>query len=371
MIEFFVFLNTLLMNQTPLISRFWIISILLICLSCGKKETSRNELFSEKKFNYSDFENKKELSSEIYRWDSILSPYGIMVKGDKLIVSSLRTNYGLFQIEKKSMKIERKFGKIGFGPDEIPDVWQLDPGLNENSIWVFSFGGKEFVRFPLYEDTTSYLKKIKLKDQTIQTLSMNWIGSNRWVGYQNLGDSRFRIYDTLQTEISSLGPWSPEKPLSQETTFVLSQLNQGPVSLSPNKEILVLAQVNTDSFEIINLENNELRKIIGPLDQNLEYTIEYDGNNAFPYIDPSMRNGYNQIQITDKFIYLVFIGKSEDEINQTGSISNDIFVFDHEGNPKIHYMLDRSIRSIAVDEDARKIYAVSFEENPGVAVFNY
>jgi hypothetical protein len=200
---------------------------------------------------------------------------------------------------------------------------------------------------------------------------MNWIDPNKWIGYQNLGDSRFRVYDTLQNEISSFGSWSEKKTLTKEATFILSQLNQGAISLSPNKRILVLAQVNTDSFEIINLETGELKKIIGPLNQNLEYTIEKDGINSFPDIDPNMRNGYNQIQITDNYIYLVFIGKSEEEINQTGSISNDIFVFDHEGNPIIHYTLDRSIRSITVDEEARKIYAVSFEENPGVAVFDF
>lgn len=344
---------------------------LLFCFSCSKKESTRNRQFLEKKFDYSGFETKEELKSQIYRWDSILSPNGILLKGNKIIVSSLMSDYGLYQIDKKSMHIERKFGKIGFGPDEIPDVWQLDPGLDDTSIWVYSFGGKEFVRFPLNDDTTSYLKKIKLNDQTIQSLSMNWMDRNKWIGYQNLGNSRFRVYDTLQNEISSFGPWSETKTLSRETTFILSQLNQGAVSLSPDKSILVLAQVKTDSFEIINLETGEIKKVIGPLNQDLEYTIETDGSYSFPYVDQKMRKGYNQLQISDNYIYLVFIGKTEEELNQTGSISNDIFVFDHEGNPKKHYKLDRSIRSVTVDEEARKIYAISFEENSGVAVFDY
>jgi hypothetical protein len=116
--------------------------ILLVFLSCSGKKSNENSLFSEKRFEYSDFDNIIKLNSVIYRWDSILSPNDILIKGNKLIVSSLTSSYGLYIIDKKTMKLKQAFGKIGFGPDEIPDVWQLDPRLDDNSIWVYSFGGK-------------------------------------------------------------------------------------------------------------------------------------------------------------------------------------------------------------------------------------
>jgi len=52
-------------------------------------------------------------------------------------------------------------------------------------------------------------------------------------------------------------------------------------------------------------------------------------------------------------------------------MSNEIFELDYEGNPKAYYILDMEIQTIAVDEENRKIYAVTFDEDPDIAIFEY
>lgn len=356
-------------NIKPLIILYWI----TICLSCNSKESEIISNFEEFRFNLADFKKTIPLKSKVFRFDSILSPHQLLIKNNKLIVSSLTSNNGLFILDRKLMKLERTFGKIGFGPDEIPDVWQLDPGMDSDSFWVYSFNGKEFVKFSILPENNDYLKKLKLRDESIQSLTMNWVKEDEWIGYQNLGDSRFVIFDSEYKKLKSIGNWSNDKEniVSVEGSFILSQLNQGTVSLSPNKKVLVQAQVMTDSFEIINLETGKITKISGPIKQELDYTIELDGNSPFPLVNPDMKAGYNHLFITENNIYLVFVGRNEKEIMNTGIISKDIFVFDHSGTPLIHYQLDKSIKSISIDERSKKIYAITFEKEPGIAVFEF
>jgi hypothetical protein len=62
---------------------------------------------------------------------------------------------------------------------------------------------------------------------------------------------------------------------------------------------------------------------------------------------------------------------SEEEIATTGLMSADIFLFYFDGEPVAHFMLDRSIKSISVNSIDRKIYTITYDEDPGIAVFEF
>jgi hypothetical protein len=74
--------------------------------------------------------------------------------------------------------------------------------------------------------------------------------------------------------------------------------------------------------------------------------------------------GFSDLQITDKYIYTVFHGRTFREIGkniQEGKEKEDggrfIYVFDLEGKPVVKYTLDRAVYGICVNEEANTIIA--------------
>lgn len=349
--------------------------LLVILFSCSKeKSLMTNELSQEvMKFELEDFPISKELNSIKYNYQEILNPHGILLKPGKLIVSSLSSSNSLFIIDEKSMELERSTGKSGVGPDEIADAWMMDSGLNDSTFWVYSFSVKEFSEFSLVGDSQAPLNKIRQRGDFYQSLTMNWLNKDQIISYQNVGAARFSVFTPSGDRLKNYGFWAGanDTTISKKASFILSSINQGSVFLSPSKKYLILAQVFTDSFELLDLDLNQVKKVEGPIQQQLEYTIEYDGKSEFPYVNPNLKNGYNNVTATNSGVFLVYLGLSDEEIEKGGSMSTDIFWFDFDGAPVAHYLLDRSIKSIAVNSDTRKIYAITYDEEPGIAVFDY
>jgi len=256
----------------------------------------------------------------------------------------------------------------------VSDVWQLDKGFDDQTVWTFSFTNKEFSEFSISSGDQNPLRKIKITEAGYQSLSANWINENAWIGYQNIGASRFAVFDTLMQKKKSVGLWpssSNGDPLPDNKTFILSRLNQGYTALSPDRKTLIHSNIKTDAFEIIDLNSGKITKVIGPIMQELEYTLSGSGASLGVIVDENMKNGYNHTSITKEKIFLCFLGNSYQERREKGIMSENIFVFDFKGVPLINYKLDRSIKALSVNENERKIYALTYEEEPGLAIFHY
>ncbi|MHA7131126.1 BF3164 family lipoprotein [Algoriphagus namhaensis] len=347
--------------------------VVLCTYSCNPAD-SNNALYREVGFDWEDFKKQESLRSEVIIFDEILKPHQIMDHGEYLIVSSLISEWGLFVIQKSSMKVVKKMAKIGDGPDEVSDVWQLDKGLDDQTIWTFSFTDRELSEFSISNFDQRPLRKIKITEAGYQSLSANWINENAWIGYQNIGPFRFTVFDTLVQKKNSVGPWptsSRGDPLPDNKTFIFSRLNQGYTALSQDRKTLIHSNIKTDAFEIIDLNSGKILKVIGPIKQELQYTLTGSGASLGVIVDESMKNGYNHASITDDKIFLCFLGNTYQERRETGTMSKNIFVFDFNGEPLLNYELDRSIKALAVNKNERKIYALTYEEEPGLAIFNY
>jgi hypothetical protein len=347
--------------------------ILLVLSSCGNETQDQYRGYREVNFDFGDFSETKELKSKKYLFKEILVPHHVLVKSGKLIVSNLSSSDQLFVIDAASMELEFSKGRNGQGPDEIFEPWRMDKGLNDSTFWVYSISGKEFSEFSLKDDSYKPKRKIKQSGDFHQSLSMNWLGKDQIIAYQNVGPSRFSVFDPSGLRIRNHGYWntSGDSSISENASFILSTINQGSIGVSSDAKYVVLAQVSTDSFEIIDLSTEEITKVIGPIKQELKYSIEFDGRQNFPYVNPDMKNGYNQVFVGKDGIFLVYMGRSDEEISKSGIMSKDVFVFDFNGVPLVHYKLDRSIKALAVDADSRRIYGVTFEKEPGIAVFEY
>lgn len=110
----------------------------------------------------------------------------------------------------------------------------------------------------------------------------------------------------------------------------------------------------------------------GPVGDVLDYKVESAGGQVAAFVNPETVRGYIDVFLGKESIFLVFNGKTDIQMRQPGDeISRTIFQFDFEGNPLANFKLDVPIKAITVSEKDRKIYALTQDREPGIAVFNY
>jgi hypothetical protein len=111
--------------------------------------------------------------------------------------------------------------------------------------------------------------------------------------------------------------------------------------------------------------------LLGPKNYDIEYEVESQGNELVAFVSEETIKGYSDIFVGNKSIFLVYIGKTSMQRKVSGINSDTIFQFDLEGNPIARFSTDFSISAITVVEKDRKIYAVTNDKDPGIAVFEY
>ncbi len=336
--------------------------------SCSQKNNSENSFQS---FSLKSFPVTKSIDSKKYVFEKILTPHMLTIKNGKIIVGSISGENLVHIIDQVTMRYLAGKGNQGEGPDELQNAWEFDQGFSNNSIWVYSNTGKSLNEFDLSDTSTSAISNIRQKGDWIQGMSMNWLGKNQIISYMNFSNSKFVVFDSMGIEISQVGPWTTITTITDENKFVLSDLNQGSKSINSAKLKMVLAKVKYDEFEIFDLDNQSVKVIKGPITEELKYEIQADGNVNVANEDENSVYGYNNSYMTENYIFLVFIGKTRKQLRELKETSRDIFQFDLDGKPIAHFRTNVAIRSIAVDEKEKKIYAITEDREPGIAVFTY
>lgn len=351
------------------------IAIILLFMACAEK----NEHPYEKSFTLDSFPVQKKLESRKYNFDEILTATLITIKNDKLIISeNYRGGSGpdrklLHIIQKDSMKYLNSKGKQGYGPGEIISIRSFDHGWNDSTIWAYDLNEKKFHEYSLDDTVTTSIQTFKQNEQSFFAISWNWLTPDTFVGRMMNDSHAFAVFDTANVLQRKLAPWFEEKEVDEYQGYILGDIRQGQTAYNREKNLLVHAQINSDIVEIIPVDSSsEKITVSGPISEPLKYEIRGSGRNIGA--DISMENtwAYTNVFLGKESIFLVYLGYPRAEsIGKNAKMSNEIFELDYDGNPIAYYQLDRQIYSIAVDDKERKIFAVTFDENPGIAVFEY
>jgi hypothetical protein len=343
-----------------------IIYCILFAFSCSSEKVSKT---GEIRFSYDSFPKVQELLGQKYIYDSILNVRKILLKGEDLIISNLGgTSKQLHILDRHSLKYKKGVGIIGDGPGEIRSgVWELDAGLDKNSFWAYDLNGKSFYEFSTM-DTSSLAKRwIRQNEALFLGYSMHWKSPNEIISYVIRDSYKFGIFDTLGNRKGSLELWKNNEEVGEETGYLLSNLYQGPIEYNPINNILIHAAGQFEYFQIMSLNSGKSISLLGPKN----YDIESQGNELVAFVSEETIKGYSDIFVGNKSIFLVYIGKTSMQRKVSGINSDTIFQFDLEGNPIARFSTDFSISAITVSEKDRKIYAVTNDKDPGIAVFEY
>ena len=131
--------------------------------------------------------------------------------------------------------------------------------------------------------------------------------------------------------------------------------------------IFVFAYKLSPRIEVFNIHDNTWITLVSPRDFKINYsaTANEDGHKSFRHTKETLAS-YLDIVVTDKYIYTLFC--EQKYIKKTMSNTNNIYVFDFDGNPVKKYVTDKPISFLEVKNDSI-IYGLTYDIFPDIVKF--
>lgn len=325
----------------------------------------------------SDKKLEKEItqleSKKIY-FEELKMPRKVRFKRGKLVVSEnsrISPDLPLIHvIDANDMTYMFSQGKNGFGPGEISDATDFDLGSNDSTFWVYSAIEKRISEFSLFEQSELAKYQIKQPVNFFKAYSCLFLTDSTFLGM--FVDSPYRLvefglYNEFEKGYGSLENFTDRTDLDN---FNLSQINSGWFNSNSDKTVFAIASIFYDKIDVFNARTKEFKVIYGPDPEVFEFELYQEASGASVIWSIDAPYQYRDIEITKDRIYALYGGISEPEINKTSEVARTLRVYDFNGNLLEQYQLDRSLNSIALDIENNKIYGITTDSDPGIAVFS-
>ena len=303
-----------------------------------------------------------ELQGRVVPLDSVFFryPYRLEVRGDRVVIEDLHgSDYYYHLFTYPDFRHLHSFGQRGEGPEEMQTV--DDFCWNGQTLWALDNIKSELVRWELNESRGKMLRteRIKLDKATFRALDIVPFQDNSFLIPNYSGDSRFCQVDRNGELLKKWGEIPTErKDDLQKYPYAFGYGWRSFIDYSPKTGTLVAATQFGEVMEIWNVKKNTHKVIKGKLDEpQFEILPEYAVPAGFV--------GHNDIQVTDRAIYVIYRGISiKDDMlaHQKGKPlpkgGKTVRVFSLEGEPLKEYKLDHSVCGIWVMEDEGRMWAL-------------
>jgi hypothetical protein len=350
-----------------IISPFAFILTVSLSFSCMEKLKSQFD-FSANGLILYDLAGKKVYLPEL------INPMHINQKGDHLIVMEIYRipDYKplVHLINKNDLSYFSAKGITGFGPNEISNAELFESGFNENTFWIYSSRSKRMAEFSLMDTTKLSINEFRQPEEMYMIYNMYFTKDTTILGIASSYPNKLVELNREGHRLNGYGTWEKVPNRSDLDDFNLGELNKGWFRVNQNKTIFVKASIYRDRLEIFNYENKEFIIVDGPRLELPKFDISGSGSNSALIFNPEEAYGHRDIDFGKDLIYDLYGGFNEMEIRQNNVIAKTIFVLTQKGEMVAKLNLDQSVRSITVDESLGKIYGITTDEEPGIAVFD-
>ena len=304
----------------------------------------------------------EELQGRVIPLDSVFFryPYRLEAYGDRVVIEDLHAPeyyYHLFTYP--DFRYLHSFGKRGQGPEEMQTV--DDFRWNGQTLWALDNIKSELVRWELNDSRDKMIRteRIKLDKDVPPALEIVPFQNRSFLIPDYSGNSRFCQVDRTGKLIKKWGEIPTDRKSDlQKYPYAFGYGWRSFVDYSPKNGTLAAVTQFGEVLEVWNVKKNTHKVIKGKLGEP-EFEILPE------YALPSGVRGTNDIQVTDRAIYVLFRGVSMKEemlAYQKGTPlptgGKTIRVFSLDGKPLKQYKLDHSVCGIWVDEQAGKMWAL-------------
>lgn len=315
-----------------------------------------------------------EISSEKTYFPELIIPYKIEKKAGFLIVierSRIPQDKPLIHlIDKSSLKYIRAKGVMGHGPNEITDGHLFDTGFSDSTFWVNSIMSKRMSEFSLYDRSKLSINEFRQPESMYLAFNMQKFTDSTYLCVMANDPNRLVEFDDNGNRLGGYGKWEPLPQRSDLSDFLLMSYNKGWFKGDHESNIFVKASIYRDRLEIFDGTTKAYTIVEGPRLKLPPVQISGSGLGAALVFSPDQKYGHRDIAFGEKYIYNLYGGISESEFRKTDQLAKTIFVLTKKGEVKFRLDLDRSVESIVVDEALGKIYGITTDEQPGIAVFD-
>ena len=243
--------------------------------------------------------------------------------------------------------------------NSLDSLWALDANKMEITRWKISSTNGSAER----------VEEIKLDKKLVRSLDFHTMKSGFLVP-DYMGEHRFWEVDGNGKAIQNHGTIPSESAEEETSRPALAQAWRPFMDYNPDNGILAMVTQLGETLEIYNLKDSTHKVLYGPNGEP-EFKTARDGSGV-----PDGIMGFNDIKVTDKYIYAVFQGmKLKDELAayKQGKELEDggrfIYVFDLKGNPVQKYTLDHAIHGIDVNEETNTIIATEVKSDDPIIEF--
>ena len=314
------------------------------------------------------------LISEKKYLPEVLSPKNIESKGKFLIVIENRSipldKPIIHIIETETLNYVMSKGVNGLGPNEITDAHLFDPGFSDSTFWVNSTMSKRMAEFSLYD--TTQLSQYEYRQPEIMYAAYNtlMLTDSTFLSIVASDSNRFVEYGMNGKRIAGYGTWNPIPDRPGLTDYMISEVNTGWFKVDRDANLFIKASLYRDRIEIFDYKSKEFIFVDGPRLGYPDFDVVGSGANVAVIVKPEVKYGHRDIAFGEKHIYDLYGGYNYEEYVKTTKVAETIYILTKKGKMVAKLNLDRSLISFTVDEELGKIYGITTDEDPGIAVFD-
>lgn len=336
-----------------------IVIINIVFWSCSKVK-------SEKEITYDTFPKEISLKSHLIQTKPVLPMVGGMILLENVLITMDLMADPFFQVfemtDNGDLKYIDGFVYHGKGPNEEIAIDPYFQALNGNQFIYQTVNNSKIVEYNIDENKLNVVNEIKLPKE-LSGLSHIFKLGDKICGTDimsstNLEFTEFHLSTKKFNEFGSKHPGVGQKIPDIKKNSILGKI----MTVRPDGKYFASAYAN---FPILRIYDNNgiLRKDIR-LRNNQEFPFALlEGLNKEEM--GKVTQNYRKIKSTNNYIYALYVGKTIEELsidmNSTGldDFSNEIHVWDWEGNRVAKVLLDRKIFSFVVTPNDDFILASS------------
>lgn len=343
-----------------------LVMILLSLLTfCADKKKSNHIVFKENDMA------KIRLQSVKIDFNEFMNPLMIDRKGKFLFVmESNRTSAdvpAIHIIDIENWSYYRSKGVKGAGPYELAGANAFFAGIVPDSFWVYSAQDKKMLEYAIQDTSRLAINEYKQSEIVFKVVKISQATDSTFLGISVDDPNRLIEFHRNGKKLAGYGEWEKVESHPDLNNFQLYQLNAGWFKGDQELGLHVKTCIFRDRIEIFDYTSKEFIIVDGPSldlptfqEVGLDVDIPQDDN---PYT-------YRDISFTQDYIFVLYGGIGESEYRRTSKVAEKIYVFTHKGEPVTMLELDCSLMGLTVDPSRKKIYGITTDENPGIAVFD-
>lgn len=344
---------------------FYPILLYIMLVSCIEGSPSKYS-------RYKGFPTEKNLKAEVLSLDTALFryPFRITIKDSFALIMDLHNANNYFHLfHYPEMDHIVSFGHRGDSPEDMLSAETFE-FQSLDSIWALDANKMQITRWKITNQNYLVTKEesINLDNRMIRALDFDRINSD-FIIPDYLGENRFNRTDGTGNLLRSEGKIPSEQFFPVNSSSALAQAWRSFIDYNPDNGVLAIVTQLGEVLEVYNMIDKTHKVLYGP---NGEPDFEISDGNGIP----TGIMGFSDVDVTDKYIYAVFHGRSFCEIAKQvrkGIKGQDggkyIYVFSLTGEPVCCYTLDRYIYGIDVNEEKGIITAVDVNSDEPIVEF--